>query len=655
MTNINEDENIQKWLNEEFPLDTNIQTDEEISDDENIDCESGNDFSLPYVDEVAESMENNPFDDYLVVLDTDVQSHLPTVETLEPVVINIPATPVPGPSTNSLPPVKKIKKNLLQTNKKNKNTSSDSITSSITTNADETEESYYEPNRKWSKKNKTTDIPNYCLSTGPVDELFHGETATSVFLELLDGFLDRLVFQTNLYGTQRDKILNIKRHEMLNFIGINFFMGYHKLPSWKNYWSTCSDLGVNLISNTMPRNRFDLMLSNLHVQDNTLIPPNNTDKLFKLNPLIDYCTEKFSKSYYGTRELSIDESMIVFKGRSSMKQYNPMKPIKRGYKIWCMSDQNGYIKNFKIYQGKDEQVSDEFKHFGLGERIVLQLSKSEWNKNRCFIFDNYFTSIPLLEKLKLEGCLAYGTIRPNPKGLPKLADDTKSKRGTYDYRISDLGISVFKWKDTKTVHFASNYHGSEVTTVLRKNKTGEKNNVTCPQVVKDYNRFMGGVDHADQLRTSYGVDRKSKKWWHRLFWGILDIMFINAFVIYKERHGKIPLLVFRRQVVQGLLSEKEVITPCRAHLFQKRKNTENTEVPKKRRGKQLSVSKDVRLHNRGIHWPKFTKSRGQCELCSFKYQLQSRPFSKYLTWNVFLCCNDKKNCFAEYHDINCNE
>lgn len=45
MTNINEEENIHNWLNEEFPLDNNMLTDEEISDDENIDCESGNDFS----------------------------------------------------------------------------------------------------------------------------------------------------------------------------------------------------------------------------------------------------------------------------------------------------------------------------------------------------------------------------------------------------------------------------------------------------------------------------------------------------------------------------------------------------------------------------------------------------------------------------------
>lgn len=79
-----------------------------------------------------------------------------------------------------------------------------------------------------------------------------------------------------------------------------------------------------------------------------------------------------------------------------------------------------------------------------------------------------------MEKLKEEDSLACGTIRPNRKGLPALADDTKAERGTFDYRISNLGIGVYKWKDTKSVHFASNYHGSEITTVSRKDKTGKK-------------------------------------------------------------------------------------------------------------------------------------------------------------------------------------
>jgi hypothetical protein len=46
--------------------------------------------------------------------------------------------------------------------------------------------------------------------------------------------------------------------------------------------------------------------------------------------------------------MAVDESIIVFKGRSVLKQYNPMKPIKRGYKLWCLADQWGYVKSFDI-------------------------------------------------------------------------------------------------------------------------------------------------------------------------------------------------------------------------------------------------------------------------------------------------------------------
>lgn len=296
MTNYDENEDITVWLNEEFALNNNMQTDEEVSDDENDNNEQGIDFLSPNIDAVvvesAKEAPMNTYEDFAIVFDDSVELGLPPMDIQEPLIISIPITALPGPSSDPITQVtttenKNIKK-LPQKNIKKKKK---------TLNGDDTLNSY-EPNRKWSKINKTTFNPNYCLSIGPVDELFHGETATSIFLEFFDDFLDHLVFQTNLYGTQRNKTLNVKRREMLNFIGINFFMGYHKLLSWKNYWSNASDLGVQLISNTMSRNRFDIILSNLHVQDNMLIHPNNKDKLFKLNPLIEYCNEKFSVIFW---------------------------------------------------------------------------------------------------------------------------------------------------------------------------------------------------------------------------------------------------------------------------------------------------------------------------------------------------------------------
>lgn len=63
-------------------------------------------------------------------------------------------------------------------------------------------------------------------------------------------------------------------------------------------------------------------------------------------------------------------------------------------------------------------------------------------------FDNYFTSLPLLEKLKLENTLACGRIRPNRKHMPLLAEyKSLERRGMFDFKTSQLGITAYKWKD----------------------------------------------------------------------------------------------------------------------------------------------------------------------------------------------------------------
>ncbi len=53
------------------------------------------------------------------------------------------------------------------------------------------------------------------------------------------------------------------------------------------------------------------------------------------------------------KELAADEAMIKFQGRSSLKQYMPKKPIKRGMKVWVLGDSsNGYFCRLDIYTGK---------------------------------------------------------------------------------------------------------------------------------------------------------------------------------------------------------------------------------------------------------------------------------------------------------------
>ena len=56
------------------------------------------------------------------------------------------------------------------------------------------------------------------------------------------------------------------------------------------------------------------------------------DKLGKITPIITALLERFRAVYEPGKNISIDEAMIRFKGRSTIKQYLPMKPIKRELK-----------------------------------------------------------------------------------------------------------------------------------------------------------------------------------------------------------------------------------------------------------------------------------------------------------------------------------
>ncbi|KAK3886696.1 hypothetical protein Pcinc_009162 [Petrolisthes cinctipes] len=62
----------------------------------------------------------------------------------------------------------------------------------------------------------------------------------------------------------------------------------------------------------------------------------NRDKLFKVRPMVDHLREKF-KQLTKDQELCIDEQMVPFKGRSSLKQYVPNKPHRHlaHRDIWC--------------------------------------------------------------------------------------------------------------------------------------------------------------------------------------------------------------------------------------------------------------------------------------------------------------------------------
>jgi len=79
-----------------------------------------------------------------------------------------------------------------------------------------------------------------------------------------------------------------------------------------------------------------------------------------------------------------------------------MKPIKGGYKLWCLGDQHGFIFKFIIYQAKEKSVDEELAQYGMGERILLQFSQLFWVPGLIIYLGNYITSLRILKRLKTE-------------------------------------------------------------------------------------------------------------------------------------------------------------------------------------------------------------------------------------------------------------
>lgn len=175
-------------------------------------------------------------------------------------------------------------------------------------------------------------------------------------------------------------------------------------------------------------NRFGWYLSKLHLNDNSLTKSRNEsgfEKLFKIRPILDILTATFKSCYNPTRIQSIDESMIAFKGRSSIKQYTPNKPIKRGYKEWTRADAFGYVCQFEIYTKKTNNIVEK----NLGARAFNDLVRNLVRKNYIVYFDNYFFSPTLIADLLEHDVLACSTTRQNRMDFPKnFSDDTNYQK-----------------------------------------------------------------------------------------------------------------------------------------------------------------------------------------------------------------------------------
>lgn len=183
----------------------------------------------------------------------------------------------------------------------------------------------------------------------------------------------------------------------------------------------------------MSRDRYLLILRCLHFEK---IPdagePRPNDRLFKIRPVINYFKNKMAEIYYPGKNLSLDESMILWKGRLVFRQYIKNKRHKYGIKLYMLTEPDGLVLNFLVYSGQLDELGGK----GHAQKVVLELLRGKLSNGHSLYMDNFYNSFELAKLLLDQRTYCTGTLRADRKGSPKDIVKAKLNKGGFLLQVT---------------------------------------------------------------------------------------------------------------------------------------------------------------------------------------------------------------------------
>ena len=187
------------------------------------------------------------------------------------------------------------------------------------------------------------------------------------------------------------------------------------------------------------------------------------------------------------------------------------------------------------HTGKDDSLG--IADAGMTHAVVMKLVDPIKSRGHHVYMDNFYTSPRLFSDLRDGGFGACGTLRLNRRGLPAAIKENVRKGEKKAFQL-DTSMLAIKWMDKRAVTALTTIHKDTEVTVERRSRhaAGGREMVQKPQAIMEYNKYMGGVDLADQLLSYYGFGHRTVKWWRRAFFFLLDTAVVNSYILYTVKN-----------------------------------------------------------------------------------------------------------------------
>ncbi|XP_052351639.1 piggyBac transposable element-derived protein 4-like [Oncorhynchus keta] len=316
---------------------------------------------------------------------------------------------------------------------------------------------------------------------------------------------------------------------MYTFLVTVLLMGIVKKNSLREYWSTDPMFATPFFASLFSQDRFLVLLRCLHFVNNATAIL--SDLLYKIRNVLISLTSAFGRVFVPYKDVCIDESLMLWKGRLAFRQYIPSKMHRFGVKFFVMCDvKTGFVQDIIVYTGSTTDIK-HYEGLGVLGSVVMTMLASHLGKGHTLYVDNWYSSPTLFQHLLSNSTGACGTVRSNRKGMPAFGC-RKMQRGEVEFQ-----------ENGKVDHL-----------------TGERK--IKPDCVLDYNLKMGAVDKADMINSFVECTRKTNKWYKKIFFHLIDTAVLNGSIVHRQLTGKvITYQKYRENLMRELLEEHH--TPLR--------------------------------------------------------------------------------------------
>lgn len=502
-----------------------------------------------------------------------------------------------------------------------------------------------------------------------------------------DDVLMDLAKNTNAYALSNGADAGERAHEWVEttadelrvFLGSIVYMGVFKHNDISEYWSTSPEYPRHNITDFMTLSRFKQLKRFLHISH----PDAPAEHFFsKVEPLSTKLAEDFNKYYIPATNVSVDEMIVRFSGRSTHTVRIKGKPTPEGYKMLALC-QAGYTYSF-LYTSRIIPTPGVQKIGQLTptSSAVVHLAKTLPYQTRSFniYMDNYFSNILLFKHLRKLNIGTCGTARINSAYFPPVLKVDKIEKlqwNTLTGTVVDDQVLSAVWMDNAPVTMLSTIHSinkeddfvecnrrcprttSTNASIVRAVFNGQpRAQLKIPKLIDDYNHNMNGVDLSDQLRSYYNTQLTVFRTWMPLFFWILDTTVVNAYRIHMLQKGSLSHKEFRIQLAWSLIREGA----------RNQQNTSQSKWTRAHGASQQSHTKKVYITDShsdlpvirfapGNHIPMYLDKRTNCFFCRFNatvlkddsYNRKTQSSIACKICNVALCIGKDRNCFEEYH------